>query len=53
LKKGQENHLKIPVRIAMNENTIALFLNDNYLSVKFSVNVKKVSFNKCKINILS
>ena len=53
MKKDQEYHQKIPVRLAMNENMIALFLNDSYLSVKFSVNVKKVEFNKCKINILS
>jgi hypothetical protein len=53
LKKDQEYHQKIPVRLAMNENMIALFLNDSYLSVKFSVNVKKVEFNKCKINNLS
>jgi len=30
----------------MNENMIALFLNDSYLSVRFSVDVKKVVFNK-------
>ena len=53
MKKDQEYHQKIPVRLAMNENMIALFLNDSYLSVKFSVNVKKVEFNKCKINNLS
>ena len=53
LKKGQEYNQRIPARLAMNENTIALFLNDSYLSVRFSVDVKKVVFNKCKINILS
>ena len=53
MKKDQEYHQKIPVRLAMNENMIAVFINDNYLSIKFSVSVKKVVFNKCKINILS
>ena len=37
----------------MNENTIALFLNDSYLSVRFSVDVKKVVFNKCKRMLIS
>lgn len=34
----------------MNENMIAVFINDNYLSIKFSVSVKKVVFNKLKPN---
>jgi len=50
LKKDQEYHQKIPARLAMNENMIALFLNDSYLSVRFSVDVKKVVFNKLELN---